>query len=136
MTLLERFIPLGRFFFAAFLILCGIEHFIYIDLVATMVPAWIPGSVFWASFAGVALIAGGVGIIVPLTTRLAGALSGLMIFLWVFLVHIPRAVAMRNSNETTAVFEALAMSGIAFIVAVQPIVSQQKEVIHVAETAP
>src|SRR5262245_44839141 len=30
---LEKFIPLGRFFLAAFLILCGIEHFIYDEIV-------------------------------------------------------------------------------------------------------
>jgi len=117
---LERFIPLGRFFLAAFLILCGIEHFIYVEIVTRMVPSWIPGGVFWTYFAGVALIAGGVGIIVPMTSRLAGGLSGLMIFLWVVILHIPRAVAMRNSNETTAVFEALAFSGVGFLVAVAP----------------
>jgi uncharacterized membrane protein len=116
---LARFIPVGRFFLATFLILCGIEHFIYVEFVTTLVPSWMPGGVFWTYFTGVALIAGGVGIIVPLTSGLAGALSGLMIFLWVFLVHIPRALAdLSNSNETTAVFEALAISGVAFIIAV------------------
>jgi uncharacterized membrane protein len=130
--MLARFIPLGRFFLAAFLILCGIEHFIYVEFVKSLVPSWIPGDVFWTYCTGVALVAGGVGIIIPLTSRLAGALSGLMIFLWVFLVHIPRAlVDLSNSNETTAVFEALAFSGVAFIVAVTP-----KGVIHVAETTP
>jgi uncharacterized membrane protein len=126
---LAKFIPVGRFFLAAFLILCGIEHFIYVEFVKTLVPSWIPGSVFWTYFTGVALIAGGVGIITPVTSRLAGALSGLMIFLWVFLVHIPRALAdLSDSNETTAVFEALAFSGVAFIIAVTP-----KDVIQVAE---
>jgi len=114
----EKYIPLGRFFFTAFLILCGIEHFIYVDFVATMVPSWIPWHVFWTYFAGVALIAGGVGMNVPLTRSLAALLTGLMIFLWLFLVHIPRASAnLRDANETTAVFEALAMSGVAFLVA-------------------
>jgi len=118
---LEKFIPLGRFFLAAFLILGGIEHFIYIKFVASLVPSWIPGPVFWAYFAGVALIAGGVGISVPLTSRLAGALSGLMIFLWVVILHIPLAAAnLSNANETTAVFEALAFSGAAFLVAAAP----------------
>jgi hypothetical protein len=42
-----------------------------------------------------------------------------MIFLWVILLHIPRAAAdLRNTNEMTAVFEALAFSGAAFLVAV------------------
>ncbi len=118
---LEKFIPLGRFFFAAFLILCGIEHFIYIEVVKAIVPSWIPGHLFWTFFTGAALIAGGVGICVSLTSQLAAILSGLMIFLWVVLLHIPRAAAdFSNSNETTAVFEALAMSGVAFLAAVAP----------------
>ncbi|HEU0186221.1 MAG TPA: hypothetical protein VFS27_12950 [Blastocatellia bacterium] len=116
-----RFIPLGHFFLAAFLILCGIEHFIYAEFVTSLVPSWVPGGAFWTYFTGVALIAGGLGIIVPPTSRLAGALSGLMIFMWVFLVHIPRALAdLSDSNETTAVFEALAFSGVAFLVAAKP----------------
>jgi uncharacterized membrane protein len=111
-------IVVGRVFFAAFLILGGIQHFIWAQFVKTMVPAWIPGPVFWTYFAGVALIAGGMGIVLPQTTRLAARWTGLMIFLWVILLHIPRAVAnLHDSNETTAVFEALAFSGIAFVLA-------------------
>jgi uncharacterized membrane protein len=115
---LEKLIPAGRYLLAAFLILGGIEHFIYVPFVASLVPSWIPGHIFWTYFAGVALIAGGVGMCVGPTTRLAGFLSGLMIFLWVILLHIPRAMAdIHHSNETTAVFEALAFSGAAFLVA-------------------
>jgi uncharacterized membrane protein len=115
---LERFIPAGRYFLSFFLILCGVEHFIYTQFVVTLVPSWIPGALFWTDFAGGALIAGGLGIIIPRTARLAAALTGLMVFLWLLLLHIPRAVAdLHNSNETTAVFEALAVSGIAFMLA-------------------
>jgi uncharacterized membrane protein len=119
---LARFIPLGRFFLAAFLILSGIEHFIYVELVTRLVPSWIPGGVFWTYFAGVALIAGGAGMCIPLTFRPAAAGAGLMIFTWAVILHIPRAVTMttmRDPNETTAVFEALAFSGVAFMVAGQ-----------------
>ena len=133
-------IVVGRLFFSAFLILGGIQHFIWSQFVKTMVPSWIPGPVFWTYFAGVALIAGGVGIVLPQTTRLAerrtgvmtfqkrllyalrvtmrlaAPCTGVMIFLWVILLHIPRAMAnLHDSNETTAVFEALAFSGIAFV---------------------
>jgi uncharacterized membrane protein len=118
---LERFIPLGRFFLAAFLILGGILHFIYVEFVATLVPAWIPGHVFWTYFAGCALIAGGLGIILPWTTRLAASLSAIMIFVWVLVLHIPRALASpQDANETTAVFEALAMTGVAILIAINP----------------
>ncbi|HTH48021.1 MAG TPA: DoxX family membrane protein [Candidatus Limnocylindria bacterium] len=111
-------IVVARLCFSAFLVLGGIQHFIWGQFVKTMVPAWIPGPLFWTYFAGVALIAGGLGIVLPRTTRWASLCTGVMIFLWVILLHIPRALADRhNSNETTAVFEALAFSGIAFVLA-------------------
>jgi len=39
---------LGRFLFASLLVVVGIQHFMYARLVATLVPAWIPGHLFWA----------------------------------------------------------------------------------------
>lgn len=110
----------GRIFFALFLVLCGIQHFIWSGFVSTLVPAWMPYKMFWTYFAGVALAAGGIGIVIPRTRRLAGALTGLMIFSWVFMVHLPRAIhylGQQKGNETTALFEAIAFSGMAFIIA-------------------
>jgi uncharacterized membrane protein len=90
---LAGFQVLGRFGLGSFMILGGIQHFNYINFVARLVPAWIPGPVSWAYFAGVALIAGGVGMLVPRTMGRAAALSGLMIFLWVLILPLPGAVA-------------------------------------------
>lgn len=119
-ALLPRVWRLGPWFFAGFLVLCGIQHFIHVAFVASLVPAWIPGALFWTYFAGVALMAGGLGLLVPATARPAGMVSGTMIFSWVFLVHVPRAVGTfpETTGETTAVFEAVAMSGIAWLAAV------------------
>jgi uncharacterized membrane protein YphA (DoxX/SURF4 family) len=115
----RRWTYVARVLLGAFLISSGIQHFLFVPFVATLVPAWVGAARFWTYFAGVALIAGGLGIIVPWTTRLAGALSGLMIFLWFVMLHIPRALAATEAasrrNEWTAVFEALAMSGIALV---------------------
>jgi len=113
-------LDLGRCCLGAFMMLGGIQHFIYPELVATLIPSWIPGHPFWVYFAAVALIAGGGGLIFPQTARLAAALSGVMLLLWVVLLHVPRAVAAahpQRRNEWTAVFEALAMAGIAWVVA-------------------
>jgi len=112
------FIYLGRFCVAVFLVLAGIQHFQFAQFVVHLVPGWIPGAMFWTYFAGVALIAGGAGLLLPPTMRLAATLSGLMIFLWVLLLHIPRALyaaPAQSRNEWTAVFEALAISGILFV---------------------
>jgi uncharacterized membrane protein len=111
-------IYLGRFCLGLFMIGCGIQHFLWVEFVTSLVPGWIPGALFWARFAGVALIAGGAGLMVPWTARLAGILSGLMVFVWFLILHIPRAVsapANNSRNEWIAVFEALAVSGIAFV---------------------
>ena len=110
---------LGRICLSLYLILCGVQHFMFVDFVKDLVPTYVPGHVFWTYFAGVALIAGGVGILIPLTARLAATLTGVMIFLWVLMLHIPRAVAApgaaQKQNEWIAVFEALCISGIAFV---------------------
>jgi uncharacterized membrane protein YphA (DoxX/SURF4 family) len=102
---------------AIFLVVCGLQHFVYVDFVTMLVPSWIPGQRFWAYLTGAALIAGGVGILVPRTSRTAATLTSVMIFLWVLLLHIPRAAAGPNhANEAAGVFEALAISGIALMV--------------------
>lgn len=109
---------IGRVCLAAFLILGGIQHFKWTAFVAMLVPAWIPGHVFWTYFAGVALIAGGVGMMIPRTARIAALASGAMLMMWVVMLHIPRALAdVHNANETTAVFEALAFGGLAWFLA-------------------
>jgi uncharacterized membrane protein len=116
--LFGRLRPLGPLFFASFLILGGIQHFVYADFVTKLVPVWVPGARYWVYFTGIALIAGGVGILLPKTARLAATMTGIMILLWVVLLHVPRALAdLRNASETSGVFEALALSGVAFMLA-------------------
>jgi uncharacterized membrane protein YphA (DoxX/SURF4 family) len=116
--LFRKLMPLGPLFLAAFLILGGIQHFVYLDFVTKLVPSWVPAPQLWVYFTGTALIAGGVGILVPKTARLAATMTGIMILLWVVLLHIPRAVAdPHNAGETSGVFEALALSGVAFVLA-------------------
>jgi uncharacterized membrane protein YphA (DoxX/SURF4 family) len=102
------------------LILFGIDHFLYPQFVAALVPGWAGGKMFWTYFAGAALIAGGLGIVVKKVARLAALLTGGMIFLWVLMLHIPRAIAdpyTNVGNEWASVWEALAFSGMAFMLA-------------------
>jgi uncharacterized membrane protein len=109
-----RFAP---FALGAFLAYSGMAHFPYAQGVAGMIPPWIPAHLFWTYFAGIALIAGGIGVVVPRTARLAATLSGIMLFSWVFLVHIPLAIQTRSVGETARIFEALGDSAVAFLVA-------------------
>ncbi|MDB5155766.1 MAG: hypothetical protein JWR50_473 [Mucilaginibacter sp.] len=118
--ILQSFIPLGRFFFAVDLLVAGIMHFMYMSFVAMLVPAWIPWHTFWGYLAGVALIAGALGIILNIQLKLAANLLGIIIFIWLITLHIPRAIAdpvTGHGNEIVSVFEALGFSGIAFLIA-------------------
>ena len=118
---LEKLIPLSRIFFSITMISFGIDHFLYPTGVSTLVPAWIPGGAhFWTYFAAVALIGSGVCIILKIKLQLVALLLGIMIGLWVIVLHIPRAVADpfgMQSNEVISVFEAVNFTGIAFLIA-------------------
>lgn len=115
----RELIVLGRACLGVFLLITGIQHFLYAEFVASLIPAWFPGDAgFWTCFAGVALIAGGAGLLVPRTARPAALLSGLMVFSWFWIVHVPRTFG--SVSDGIAVFEALAVSGIAFVLAAFP----------------
>jgi uncharacterized membrane protein len=94
----------------SFFLLAGIQHFMFVTFVATLVPPFIPGAVFWTRFAGVALLAAGLGFWTPPVRRLAATLAAAMVFSWVFLVHVPLVVTAGRA-EWMGVFEALTISG-------------------------
>jgi uncharacterized membrane protein len=107
---------LGKHLVALFLLVAGVQHFLFVDFVKFLVPTWIPGDLFWTYFSACALIAAGVGLITGIKVSLAAHLAGWMVFAWVLLLHIPRAIVNANQNEWTAVFEALAVSGLLFLI--------------------
>lgn len=108
----------GKYFFALMLVIFGIDHFIYLDFVKTLVPTWIPGSLFWTYFAAVALIGSGLAIFINFKPKVISILLAAMLFIWLVVLHIPRAIAAPitdNGNELTSVFECLAFCGVAIL---------------------
>ena len=109
---------LGRYLFAITLTEFGVQHLLYTHFVATVVPSWIPGHLFWTYAVGIAFIVTTLSIIVNIKARLAATLLGVMFIIWVFILHLPRvASAPHNGNEWTSAFVALAMGGGAWITA-------------------
>lgn len=115
-VLLTKSMKAERYFLGIFLFTAGIQHFIFAEFVQHLVPAWIPAHSFWTYFAGLALIAGGLGLLTGIKSKLAATLSGFMVFIWVFALHIPRALSFNNANEWTAVAEATLVSGILLVI--------------------
>ncbi|HXW90672.1 MAG TPA: hypothetical protein VEK33_09000 [Terriglobales bacterium] len=117
---LERLIPFGRYFFCTTIVAFGICHFLYAPYIDTLVPAWIPWHRFWTYFAGACLVCSGTAIILKVRLTLFATLLGTMIFLWVLMLHIPRAIVDPYSgqgNEIESAARALAESGAAFLLA-------------------
>jgi uncharacterized membrane protein len=83
----------GPLLFAIGMAIFGGDHLVAARFVATVVPSWIPGHLFWAYFVGVALIAGALSLVTNKQARLAAALLGIMIFLFVLLIHVPGCFA-------------------------------------------
>jgi uncharacterized membrane protein len=97
-----------------FFVDCGVAHFRFPGFVALLIPDFIPFHTFFTYFAAVCLIAGGVGLLIPQTRKLAALLSGIQITGWFFLLHIPRAFTP-GGDEWIGVGESLAVAGICFM---------------------
>jgi len=72
----------GRQLFAVSMIVFGAQHYLYTAFVATLVPPWLPGHIFWTYLTGTGFIAAGLAIAVNVKASLAATLLGVMFFLW------------------------------------------------------
>jgi uncharacterized membrane protein len=90
---LDKIVALGAVCFAVPISVFGTEHFTAAKILAGMVPGWIPGHLFWALFVGACLMSSALSIVVRKYAGVAAGLLGLMILLFVFLIHIPNIVS-------------------------------------------
>src|SRR5258708_1321787 len=115
---MEKTETLGRILVAVSLVVFGVETFICGGFVATLVPGFMRGRLFWAYFVGGGFIGAAAGILYGIMARPAATMLGVMFFLFVVLLHIPRIVGLsHDGNEWTSGFVALAMCGGAWILA-------------------
>jgi uncharacterized membrane protein len=113
-----RLADTGRFLIAVSLVVFAVQHFLYARFVANLIPSWIPARLFWAYFTGIAFVAAAISIVTKRMLGMAATLLGTMFLLWVVLLHIPRvAGAVRNGDEVTSLFVAVAMCGLSFVLA-------------------
>jgi uncharacterized membrane protein YphA (DoxX/SURF4 family) len=111
----DKITKLGRYFLALPMVVFGIQHFLYAEFIVHLVPTWVPARLFWTYFAGAALFASGLGIIINVLSRLAATLLGLMISIWVIILHIPRVFQFPGDSEFINVFDAVCMLSGAYL---------------------
>jgi uncharacterized membrane protein YphA (DoxX/SURF4 family) len=126
---LEVLVPFGRILFCITIIRFGAGHFLHTPHDAALIPAWIPWHRFWTYFTGAALVGSGAAIIAKFNLRPIATLLGTMLFLWVVMLHIPRAFADPYSgegNNIESAAHALADSGTALLIACMAVPKKRK----------
>src|SRR5882762_794302 len=90
---LDKIVALSNLCFAIPLAVFGAEHLSAARFIMLSVPSYMPWRLFWAYFVGFALLSASLSIATKIQVRWSGLLFGIMMFLFVAMVHIPRLLA-------------------------------------------
>ena len=108
----DKLILFGPLFYAAPLAAFGTEHFTLPNVVASLVPSWIPWHLFWAYFVGACFVAAALSLVTRIQARPAASLLALTFFLFVALMDLPSWVHNpRDRFGLTLALRELAFSG-------------------------
>jgi len=111
----DKITPFARLFFAIPMAVFGSEHLTATADIATLVPRWIPAPTFWVYLVGVAFLCAALSIAVLVQARLAAALVGMTLLIFVFVIDMPAVVAdPRDRFSWALALRQLAFSGGAF----------------------
>ena len=97
---LDKALPLGRVALAVPIAVFGAEHLTQAQAIMKLVPAWMPGKLFWTYLVGVALIAAALSFLSRVWIRLSATLLGIMFFCFVAMMDLP-AVFSAPQNRLT-----------------------------------
>ena len=122
----NKIMPFGRLFFAIPLAVFGSEHFTVTPNVASLVPRWIPAHTFWVYLTGAAFICAALSIVTLVKARLAAALVGMTMLIFVLVMDMPGVIAQPGNRFFWALaLRQLAFSGGALAFAMSPPVSSR-----------
>ena len=108
---LEKIVALTHLCFAMPLAAFGAEHLSGGQFLMELVPRYMPWRMFWVYFVGFALIAASLSIATRIQVRWSGLLFGIMMFLFVAMLHFPGALASGSRILWTIVFRESSFGG-------------------------
>jgi hypothetical protein len=114
---LEKIAALRHVCVAIPLAVFGALHLFGASFVLPIVPPYMPGRLFWVYAVGGALIAASVSIATTTAVRWSGLLFGVMMFLFVAMIHLPGALRQPNRIIWTIVFRELSFGGAGWMLA-------------------
>lgn len=113
---IDKVVALTHLCFAMPLAAFGAEH-LSGGIPLTMVPAYMPWRLFWLYFVGVALIAASLSIATKIQVRWSGLLVGIMMFLFVAMLHLPGAIRVGGRIPWTVVIREMSFGGGCWVLA-------------------
>jgi uncharacterized membrane protein YphA (DoxX/SURF4 family) len=115
---LDKIVALSNLCFAVPLAVFGAEHLSGARFIMLAVPSYMPWRLFWAYFVGFALLSASLSIATKIQVRWSGLLFGIMMFIFVAMVHIPRVLANpRDRIAWVIVFREMSFAGGGWILA-------------------
>lgn len=109
----------GRIIFGLTFAVFGLLHFAAGSNMAGLVPAWVPGGVFWVYFTGLALLAGGVSLIADKLVFWSGLGLAVLMTIFVLTIHLPMVLSGGDMAQMAmpSLIKDVAMSGAAVFMA-------------------
>ena len=114
---IDKIAALTHLCFAISLAVFGAEHLSMPEALLALVPAYMPGRMFWVYFVGLALIAASLSMATRRQVRWSGLLFGTMMFLFVAMLHLPAAVTTGGRIPWTIVVREMSFGGAGWVLA-------------------
>src|SRR3984893_1607480 len=111
-----KVVALTHLCFAIPLAAFGAEH-LSGGIPLQMVPSYMPWRLFWLYFVGFALIAASLSIATKIQVRWSGLLVGIMMFLFVAMLHLPAAIRGGGRIAWTVVVREMSFGGGGWVLA-------------------
>lgn len=108
-----RWVAVSRYVLGACLVVFGVQHFLYDDYCASVIPTWIPKPYFWTYFVAIAYFATTISLVLNVLVRLSALLAAIMFFTWVLILHGPLvATHVHVEPQWTSGFVCLGMGAL------------------------
>jgi uncharacterized membrane protein YphA (DoxX/SURF4 family) len=115
---LDKVVAFSNLCFAAPLAVFAAEHLSGARSIMLGVPSYMPWHLFWAYFVGFALLSASLSIATRIQVRWSGLLFGIMMILFVAMLHVPRALASPHDRFAwTIVIREMSFAGGGWILA-------------------
>jgi uncharacterized membrane protein len=102
----------GRYLLALSLIVFGVDHYLALSSIGTLIPNWIPWHVFWIAFFGAGFIAAGLSVGLHVLFRWGTACLGMMYAIWVCTLHLPSVLnALHDPDKWSSLLIAVSFWG-------------------------